>query len=70
MGRSIRSGFFWKKLPKGISELWWKEGGKNTNFFCKMAKAHSRRNFLAKIKINGTWILEENEIKDGVFQAF
>ena len=35
-----------------------------------MAKAHSRRNFLAKIKINGTWILEENEIKDGVFQAF
>ncbi|KAL6335980.1 hypothetical protein AAG906_003606 [Vitis piasezkii] len=29
-----------------------------------------RRNFSAKIKINGTWLLEEKDIKEGVVQAF
>ncbi|RVW90309.1 hypothetical protein CK203_036731 [Vitis vinifera] len=29
-----------------------------------------RRNFSAKIKIHGTWLLEEKDIKEGVVQAF
>lgn len=47
-----------------------KEGDKNTNFFHKMTTAHKRRNALVKIKLNGTWVLEESEIKDGVGRAF
>ena len=37
-------------------EVWLKEGDRNTKFFHKMANAHRRRNFLAKIKINGAWL--------------
>lgn len=50
-----------------------KEGDKKTIimiFFHDMVNAHSRRNFSAKIKINGTWLLEEKDIKEGVVQAF
>lgn len=32
--------------------------------------AHPRRNFLAKIKVNEVWLTEEDEIKEGVPQAF
>ncbi|RVW91543.1 hypothetical protein CK203_046147 [Vitis vinifera] len=35
------------------------------SFFHKMANAHRRRNNVNKIRINGVWILEENEIKEG-----
>ncbi|KAL6339429.1 hypothetical protein AAG906_032963 [Vitis piasezkii] len=34
-----------------------------------MANAHKRRNNVDKIKINGVWLSEENEIKEGVFGA-
>ena len=40
------------------------------SFFHKMANAHRRRNNVNKIRINGVWILEENEIKEGVVNAF
>ena len=35
-----------------------------------MANAHRRRHQLAKIKINGRWVSEESEIKEGVVRAF
>ena len=53
--------------------MWLKEGDKKTIimiFFHDMVNAHSRRNFSAKIKIHGTWLLEEKDIKEGVVQAF
>ena len=40
------------------------------SFFHKMANAHRRRNNVNKIRINGVWILEENEIKEGVVNVF
>ena len=51
-------------------ELWLREGDKNTGYFHKMANAHKRVNSLVKIKINGLWVTEERDIKDGVVQAF
>lgn len=35
-----------------------------------MANCHRRRNCLTKIKINGTWLVEEHEIHGGVTRAF
>ncbi|KAL6332055.1 hypothetical protein AAG906_020734 [Vitis piasezkii] len=35
-----------------------------------MGNAHRRRNWLAKIKVNGRWLMEENEIRDSVVGAF
>ncbi|RVW24933.1 hypothetical protein CK203_079541 [Vitis vinifera] len=46
------------------------EGDRNTSFFHKMVNAHRRRHQLAKIKINGCWVSEESEIKEGVVRAF
>ena len=34
-------------------------------FFHKMANAHKRRNNVDIIRINGVWLSEENEIKEG-----
>ena len=35
-----------------------------------MANAHRKRNPLARIKINGSWIIEDADIKNGVVHAF
>ena len=35
-----------------------------------MANSHRRRNCLSKIKIDGVWLTEEQEIKGGVVGAF
>ena len=35
-----------------------------------MVNAHRRRNHVEKIKINGVWFTKENEIKDGIVNAF
>ena len=51
-------------------EVWPKEGDRNIGFFHKMANARRRRNKMDKIKINGVWFSEENEIKEGVVKAF
>ncbi|KAL6349294.1 hypothetical protein AAG906_033950 [Vitis piasezkii] len=40
------------------------EGDRNTGYFHRMTNAHKRRNWLVKIKINSSWLLEENEIKE------
>ena len=51
-------------------ELWLREGDRNTGYFHKMANAHKRVNTLVKIKISGSWVIEERDIKDGVVQVF
>ena len=51
-------------------EVWLKEGDRNTGFFHKMANAHKRRNNVDRIKINGEWLTEENDIREGIANAF
>ncbi|RVW48585.1 putative mitochondrial protein [Vitis vinifera] len=51
-------------------ELWLKEEDKNTGFFHQMANAHRRNNSMEKIKINGRWLEEEQEVREGVVNAF
>ena len=57
---------WWQKFR----EVWLKKGDRNMRFFHKMANAHRRRNNVDRIKINSVWLLEENEIKEGVVRAF
>ncbi|RVW65596.1 putative ribonuclease H protein [Vitis vinifera] len=51
-------------------QTWLKEGDKNTRFFHKMANSNRRKNCLKKIKVNGNWLSEEQEIQRGVVRAF
>ena len=51
-------------------EMWLKEGDRNTRFFHQMANAYRRRNQLTRVKVNGRWFTEENEIKEEVSRAF
>ena len=51
-------------------EVWLKEGDRNTGFFHRMANAHKRRNNVDRIRINGVWLSEENEIKEGLVDVF
>ena len=51
-------------------ELWLKEGDKNTGFFHRMTNAHRRNNSMEKIKINGRWLEEEQEVREGVVNVF
>ena len=57
----------WRHKSK---EVWLKKGDRNMRFFHKMTNAHRRRNDVDKIKINGVWLSEENEIKEGVVRSF
>ncbi|RVW39400.1 hypothetical protein CK203_099500 [Vitis vinifera] len=56
----------WRQLSR---EIWLKEGDRNTGFFHRMASAHRRNNSLERIKINGEWLLEEQEIREGISNA-
>ena len=47
-----------------------KLGDRNTFFFHWMTNSNRRKNHLSKIKINGSWALEEAKIKQGVSRAF
>ena len=51
-------------------ETWLKEGDKNTGFFHMMANAHRRRNCLNSICINGRKLDKEEDIKEGLVDAF
>lgn len=52
-------------------ELWLREGHKNTKLFHKMANATRRRNFLAKLRVDGKLLrTDEDNIKIGVANAF
>ena len=62
----MREEIFWRQKSK---ELWLKENN-NTRFFHRMANAHSRRNWLSKVKVNGCWHSEENNLKNSVVGCF
>ena len=53
----------WRQMSR---ELWLKEEDKNTGFFHQMANAHRRNNYMEKIKINGRWLEEEQEVREGL----
>ena len=38
----------------------------NTCFFHKMSNVQRRVNHMSRIKVNGMWLIEENEIREGV----
>ena len=58
---------YWRQKSR---EIWLKEGDMNTKFFHRVTNSHRRNNALNKIKINGQWLTEEREIKQGVVEAF
>ena len=64
---SLLEEIFWRQKSK---ELWLKEGDINTGYFHRMANAYRRRNFLKKMRINGSWCKEEAAVKRGVVGAF
>ena len=57
----------WRQLSR---EIWLKEGDKNMGFFHRMANAHRSNNSLDRIKINGVWLSEEQEVREGVANAY
>ncbi|KAJ9691417.1 hypothetical protein PVL29_013560 [Vitis rotundifolia] len=57
----------WRQHSK---ELWLREGDKNTGYFHRMAAAHRRINYMDRIKINGVWLTEEKDVREGVVNAF
>ena len=57
----------WRQVSR---ELWLKEGDKNTGFFHRMTNAHRRNNSWDRTKINGVWRTEEQEVREGIVNAF
>ncbi|RVW88828.1 hypothetical protein CK203_034743 [Vitis vinifera] len=57
----------WRQL---LREKWLKEGDKNTGFFHRMANAHRNNNSLDRVKIDGVWLLEEQEVREGIANAY
>ncbi|RVW39225.1 LINE-1 retrotransposable element ORF2 protein [Vitis vinifera] len=53
-----------------VKGMWLKEGDRNTGFFHRMTNAHRRNNSLDRIKINGVWMTEEQEMREGIVSAF
>ena len=57
----------WRQLSR---EVWLKEGDKHTGFFHRMANAHRNNNSLDRVKIDGVWLLEEQEVREGIANAY
>ena len=57
----------WRQLSR---ELWLREGDRNTGYFHRMANTHRRRQTMERIKINGVWLSEEQEVRSGIVDAF
>ena len=51
-------------------EIWLREGDRNTGFFHRMASAHRRNNAMGRIKVNGEWLVEEQEVRERVVNSF
>ena len=51
-------------------EIWLKEGDRNTGFFHRMTNSHRRRKSISSISINGRRLVKEDEVKDGLIDAF
>ena len=58
---------YWRQKYR---ELWLREGDKNIGFFNRMANAHFSHNSSTRIKINGGWLIKDQEIREGVVNAF
>ncbi|RVW32476.1 hypothetical protein CK203_081299 [Vitis vinifera] len=63
----LREEISWRQRSR---ELWLKEGDNNTKFFHRMANAHSRRNWLSRLKVDDCWHKEELDLKNSVVGAF
>ncbi|RVW93052.1 LINE-1 retrotransposable element ORF2 protein [Vitis vinifera] len=57
----------WRQLSR---ELWLREGDRNTGFFHRMANAHRRINAMSKIKINGVRFTEDQDMREGIANAY
>ena len=57
----------WRQLSR---ELWLREWDRNTSYFHRMTTAHRRVNSLDRIKKNGVWLSKEQEVREGVANAF
>ena len=63
----MKEEIFWRQKSR---ELRLKEGDNNTKFFHRIANAHSKRNWLSKLKVNGCWHSKENNLKNSVVGGF
>ena len=57
----------WRQLSR---EIWLREGDRNMGFFHRMASAHRRNNILDRVKVNGEWLSEEQEVREGIVNTF
>ena len=57
----------WRQLSR---EVWLKEGDKNTGFFHRMANAHRNNNSLDRVKIDGVWLVEDQDVREGIANAY
>ena len=51
-------------------EIWLKEGDRNIGYFHRMANSHRRRNDISRLKINRVWVIEKDEIRQGIVKAY
>ena len=57
----------WRQKSK---ELWLKDGDRNIGFFHKMVNSHIRRSAINKLRVNGSWLIEDTTIHKGVVDTF
>ena len=66
-GWALKEETSWRQKSK---ETWLKEGDRNTGFFHRMATTHRRRNCFKSISINNRKLDKEDDIKEGLVEAF
>ena len=57
----------WRQLSR---EIWLREGDRNMSYFHCMANANRRNNYLDRIKIDGVCLSEEQEVREGIANAY
>ncbi|RVW74104.1 LINE-1 reverse transcriptase-like [Vitis vinifera] len=70
--KAIKNGSFWKKVIGDNSQgrFGLRKGIKIRDFFHRMANAHRNNNSLDRIKIDGVWLVEEQEVREGIANAY